>query len=74
MATASVITPFMWLHPLLHLHLVTATITYAVAASFHLWLQVWYAGEQLESISPPEVLSEATISEGTVVPGTLGEP
>ena len=72
MATASVITPLMWLHPLLHL--VTATTTYVVAASFHLWLQVWYAGEQLESISPPEVLSEATISEGTVVPGTLGEP
>ena len=34
---------------------------------------MWYEGEQLESIAPPQVLSEATIREGTVVPGTLGE-
>ena len=36
-------------------------------------LELWYEGEQLESIAPPQVLSEATIREGTVVPGTLGE-
>lgn len=34
---------------------------------------MWYAGEQLESIAPPQVLSEATISEGSVVPGSWGE-